>query len=121
MAESPTFESSGGGCAPDDEHVDDVPSVAEHKSGSSSARNLLEQSGEELTKAGASIFVNMLPVNVRAEAETVLDVQTNDRERHIAATNMLAGIPEAEEEEKVEEAPKMSVSMVEAFMLGKTI
>lgn len=63
----------------------------------------------------------MLPVNVRAEAETVLDVQTNDRERHIAATNMLAGIPEAEEEEKVEEAPKMSVSMVEAFMLGKTI
>jgi len=62
----------------------------------------------------------MLPANVRAEAETVLDVQTNDRERHIAATNMLVGIPETEEEE-VQEAPKMSVSMVEAFMLGKTI
>jgi hypothetical protein len=63
----------------------------------------------------------MLPANVRAEAETVLSVQTSDEDRHIAASNMLAGIPEEEVPEPEEEGPKeeeVTTSMVQAFMLG---
>ena len=65
----------------------------------------------------------MLPANVRAEAETVLGVQTSDEDRHLAASNMLAGIPEEEVPEPLDEeqGPKkeeVTASMVQAFMLG---
>jgi hypothetical protein len=121
MDEPTSSKSGGGGFAPDHKHDDDVSRVVEHKSGGGNARDLLVQSGTELTKAGASLFVNMLPANVRAEAETVLSVQTSDEDRHIAASNMLAGIPEEEVPEPEEEGPKeeeVTTSMVQAFMLG---
>jgi len=118
-----TFDQHGSdGCPADVESVTDVPDSTERESGSSGAREFLEQTEGSLSHVGVGLFVQMLPLEVQAEAKTVLEGQEDDEKRHKAAMTMLHTVRStvvAQEEAPPEEKP-MSRSMVEAFMMGHT-